>query len=69
MKEQLEARLTQLRSEFETGQARLQQLTQEETRLRETLLRISGAILVLEELMGTDKPATASNLPPGQGPG
>ena len=54
MREQLQARLEELKREFETGQARLRELEAQEARLRETMLRISGAIQVLEEeLAGT----------------
>ena len=49
MKIQLQSRLTELKSEFEKGQQRLQQLEQESTTLRQTLLRIAGAVQVLEE--------------------
>jgi len=49
MKEQLEQRLQTLRAEFETGQKSLAELESRQASLRETLLRISGAIQVLEE--------------------
>ena len=49
MKEQLEQRLKTLRAEFETGQKSLADLESRQASLRETLLRISGAIQVLEE--------------------
>ena len=49
MKEQLEQRLKTLRAEFETGQKSLAELESRQASLRETLLRISGAIQVLEE--------------------
>lgn len=51
--ERLQARLDELRQEYQLGEARLRELLQQETSLRETLLRISGAIQVLEELMGS----------------
>jgi light-regulated signal transduction histidine kinase (bacteriophytochrome) len=51
MREQMESRLETLRSELETGEAEYQQLQARETHLRETLLRISGAVQVLEELL------------------
>jgi len=49
MHSQLHKRLNELKKEFETGQKRLAELEREQTNLRETLLRISGAIQVLEE--------------------
>jgi hypothetical protein len=51
MQEQLQERLGFLKKEFAAGQARLQELEQQQSYLRETLLRISGAIQVLEELL------------------
>jgi hypothetical protein len=51
MQEQLQERLGFLKKEFATGQTRLQELEQQQAYLRETLLRISGAIQVLEELL------------------
>jgi TolA-binding protein len=51
LREQLQQRLDELKKEFETGQARLHELEMQETRMRETLLRISGAIQVLEETL------------------
>jgi len=49
MKEQLENRLRELRSEFESGQKTLSDLQYKEADLRQSLLRISGAIQVIEE--------------------
>ncbi len=49
MREQLEKRLADLKAEFETGQKMLQDLDAKQHNLRETLLRISGAIQILEE--------------------
>jgi predicted nuclease with TOPRIM domain len=51
MREQLQTRLEELRREYEAGGARLRELEAQEARLRETLLRISGAIQVLEEAL------------------
>jgi predicted nuclease with TOPRIM domain len=56
MQEQLHKRLEALKQEFETGQARLKELETEGAYIRETLLRISGAIQVLQELL--DKSGT-----------
>lgn len=49
MKTKLEQRLAQLRNEYESGQRMLLDLEEKQRTLRETLLRISGAIQVLEE--------------------
>jgi len=63
MQEQLRRRLEELKKEFEAGQARLRELETEQTYVRETLLRISGAIQVLEEALAQeakpDEPAVA----------
>lgn len=50
MREQVSKRLGELKDEFESGQAKLREVERQEAYLRETLLRISGAIQVLEEL-------------------
>jgi prefoldin subunit 5 len=42
------------------GQQRMQELERELARLRETMLRISGAIQVLEELQASAAPAAAT---------
>lgn len=49
MKEKLEQRLQSLKAEFETGKKMLADLEAKQANLRDTLLRISGAIQVLEE--------------------
>ena len=58
--ERLQARLAELRREYTLGEGRLRDLLQQESALRETLLRISGAIQVLEELAG----AGTDDVPP-----
>jgi predicted nucleic acid-binding Zn-ribbon protein len=58
MREQLEQRLKTLKTELETGEQMLTDLEGRRANLRETLLRISGAIQVLEEeLVKADQPA------------
>jgi len=64
LQEQLQARLETLKREFHAGQARLRDLEQQETALREALLRISGAIQVLEEELG--KTDEGPSLTPGR---
>jgi hypothetical protein len=49
MRAQLEQRLEELREEYASGQRMLADLETKQATLRETLLRISGAIQVLEE--------------------
>ena len=56
MGQRLEERLAALKAGYDKGQTRIRQLEGELTSLRETILRISGAILVLQELLA---PATA----------
>lgn len=52
MRERLEQRLAELRAEFESGQQAVEDLEAQATTVRQTLLRISGAIQVLEEELG-----------------
>ena len=49
MKQKLTQRLQELKAEFEAGQKMLAELEAKEVNLRNSLLRISGAIQVLEE--------------------
>lgn len=51
MKQQLEQRLQSLKTEFEAGQKILLDLEAKQANLRDTLLRISGAVQVLEEIL------------------
>ncbi len=57
MREHMQARLELLRQELEKGQVELQKVESQRTYLQETLLRISGAIQVLEELLTEGQPA------------
>ncbi len=47
----LSSRLARLRDEFARGQRQLEDLERQRQETRDTLLRISGAIQVLEELL------------------
>lgn len=68
MREQLEKRLQELKTEFEIGQAKLQELEAQAGSVRNTLLRISGAIQVLGEELGLAEPGPGAAGEPG-GPG
>lgn len=63
MKEQIEKRLTELRAEFESGQKMMTELESRMAKLRDSMLRIAGAIQMLEELL--EQPAS----PPSHRPG
>jgi hypothetical protein len=49
LKEQLEQRQAQLREEYQNGRKMMADLQHQELNLKETLLRISGAIQVIWE--------------------
>ena len=51
MRSQIEERLRNLHADFEAGQKMLSELEARQADLRSTLLRISGAIQVLEEML------------------
>jgi hypothetical protein len=51
VREQIEQRLTALRGEHETGVRMMAELEARRTELQQTLLRIGGAMQVLEELL------------------
>ena len=51
MMEHIVGRLEQLRTEFRKGQERLAELERETLSANSTMLRISGAVQVLEELL------------------
>jgi len=57
MQAQLVERLSQLKSEFESGQKVLRELEVRQQDVRDTLLRIGGAIQVIEELLKSAEPA------------
>ena len=54
MIQQVEQRLKDLKSEFESGQKMLAELETRQANVKSTLLRISGAIQVLTELLETE---------------
>ncbi len=54
MREQLEKRLAELKSEYEAGKKMLAELEKKRVELEATLLRISGAIQVIEEMLGQE---------------
>jgi hypothetical protein len=59
MNASIETRLQQLREEYASGQKVMGELQAKQTEVHQTLLRISGAIQVLEELLkeaGADAP-------------
>lgn len=51
MRDQVSERLGQLKAEFESGQKVLRDLEIRQQEVRDTLLRIGGAIQVLEEVL------------------
>jgi predicted nuclease with TOPRIM domain len=62
MKSEIKARLEELKEEYRKGKERLIALEQETTNLSNTMLRISGAIQVLEELAGRDAPVNSNDV-------
>ena len=65
MQEQIQLRIEALRQELELGQQRMQDLERQLAQLRDTMLRISGAIQVLEELRAEADTPDAGDSPPG----
>jgi predicted nuclease with TOPRIM domain len=64
MRDKLSHRIEQLKAEFQAGQAKLQELEIQQARLRETLLRISGAIQALEEMLQPEEGQAADGPAP-----
>ncbi|MBK6282315.1 MAG: hypothetical protein IPF54_06280 [Draconibacterium sp.] len=58
---EIKARLKELKDEYKKGQERLIALEQETANLSNTMLRISGAIQVLEELIANDATVISGN--------
>ncbi len=63
MRERLERRLEELTAEYEAGQKMLAELEARQAALRDTLLRINGAMTVLKEELAADQPP--EDTPPG----
>jgi predicted nuclease with TOPRIM domain len=59
---EIQQRLETLRTEFEKGQNQLRELTKQQNYLQETMLRIQGAMQVLEEMLSEDAPNEAAGL-------
>lgn len=56
MEKKLKQRLNDLRQEYNAGQKMLADLEAQKADLQQTLLRISGAIQVLEEMLEVEAP-------------
>src|SRR5688572_12691469 len=69
MREKLEERLSSLRREFEAGQRRLQELEAQAAELRQTLLRIDGAMRLLISLLQEEEAAKATDTGATEGSG
>jgi hypothetical protein len=65
VREQIEERLAALRQEYEAGGRMLADLEARRVELQQTLLRIGGAVQVLEELLGSEE-ADAGEPPFGE---
>jgi prefoldin subunit 5 len=61
VREQVQARMRELQREYDRGEQQLRELVQQEAALRETLLRISGALQVLGELMAAGNTENAED--------
>src|SRR5262245_19105156 len=69
LRDQLEQRLRDLKAEYAAGQQMLTDLETRQATLRETLLRISGAIQVLEEELAKTAQDSAAALAPNAATG
>ena len=63
MKDQMKARLEELQAEYQKGQEQLTALEQETTNVRNAMLRIGGAIQVLQELLQAEEPTMTNGVP------
>lgn len=64
MRQVLEQRLQSLKAEFEAGQKMLADLEAKQASVQNTLLRISGAIQVLEEVLAESSSAESNGSQP-----
>jgi len=64
MREQLERRLQELKAEYKLGQTALAELQTQQANLQQTLLRISGAMQVLEEELAKAAPPARDGIAP-----
>ena len=64
----VEARLAQLREEMERGGERLAAIEADGARVRETMLRIAGAVQVLTEILAEPAPEAAHRDETDRGP-
>jgi chromosome segregation ATPase len=60
LRAQLERRLDALRAELDAGRRMLADLQARQAEVQDTVLRIAGAIQVLEEELGRDAPGALS---------
>lgn len=63
MRKRFETRLEELGKEYEKGLNELKELETRQAALRQTMLRISGAIQVIEEELRRPDPGEADNHP------
>jgi len=67
MKQKLKVRLKELQGEYQKGQERLAQLEEEIMNTKTAMLRISGAIQVLEELLAEEGQKIEKQIVPENG--
>lgn len=65
-REPMQTRLAALRKEFQTDQVEIERVEQQRTHVRETMLRISGALQVLEELLVQGQPGGQNGVGPAE---
>lgn len=67
MKDQMEKRLEELKAELAAGEKVLADLQAKQASVQQTMLRIAGAIQVLQELLGQEVgPAREASLADGE---